>query len=91
VLLAAVGRWYGYEFRLADSTLRAQQLSVAFKVSDPTEMMAILKGLLEVNMTFDGTHGGMPVVTLIPRRGHERQPNVPVRKDVFKPSLEIGR
>jgi ferric-dicitrate binding protein FerR (iron transport regulator) len=86
-VLASVGRWYGYEFRLRDSALANQHMSAAFKLSDPAQMMQSLKQLLEVTMTFDGR-----VVTLSPRR-KSAAPSEPrrTRDDVILPFTEVGR
>jgi ferric-dicitrate binding protein FerR (iron transport regulator) len=85
VLLATVGRWYGYQFRVADSALATEKVSIAFKVSDPEETMTIIKGLLNVDLKFDGT-----VVTLVPHRGRRDQ-RMPARQNVSPPILEVGR
>jgi transmembrane sensor len=87
-MLATVSRWSGYHFRLADAVLAAEKVSVSLKLSDPSQMMAVIKGTLDVDMIFDST-----VVTLTPRRDRHRQnvPNVRARHDVHEPSMEIGR
>lgn len=61
--LVVLGRWYGYEFRLQDSALAGRHLTNAFDPNAPEEMLAALKTILDVSMTFDGN-----VVTLQPRR-----------------------
>jgi ferric-dicitrate binding protein FerR (iron transport regulator) len=82
-VLQTLGRWYGYEFQLADSTLAAQKISAEFKGSDRQEMMVILKGALDVDLRFNGR-----VVTLVSRSnaGHAAK-----RRDGLKPSLEMGK
>jgi transmembrane sensor len=83
VMLATLGRWYGYEFRLNDSTLVSQHVSAEFKVSNPADMMSLLKSMLGVTLTFHDH-----VVTLTPQHEiHRARP----RLDVFTPSLEIGK
>jgi ferric-dicitrate binding protein FerR (iron transport regulator) len=83
VMLTALGRWYGYEFRLQDPVLVSRNVSAEFKVSDPAEMMIVLKGMLGVTLTFHGN-----VITLTPQHKiHRAQP----RLNVFTPSLEIGK
>jgi transmembrane sensor len=84
-MLAIVGRWYGYEFKLRDSALATQNVSVTFKVADPKEMLVVLKGTLDVNMTFDRN-----VVTLTPRQIRAAPQRVPMRRDL-QPSQELGR
>jgi ferric-dicitrate binding protein FerR (iron transport regulator) len=83
VMLTTLGRWYGYEFRLQDSVLISRNVSAEFKVSDPAEMMSVLKSMLGVTLTFHGN-----VITLT--RQHEIRRARP-RLDVFTPSLEIGK
>jgi ferric-dicitrate binding protein FerR (iron transport regulator) len=83
MMLTALGRWYGYEFRVNDSVLVSQHVSAEFKVSDPAEMMLVLKSALGVTLTFHGN-----VITLTPQHEiHRARP----RLDVFTPSVEIGR
>ena len=52
-------------------------------LSDPKDMLALLKTTLEVTMTFHGN-----VITLTPRR-HLRV--APVSREQFKPSAEAGK
>lgn len=61
VMLATLGRWYGYEFHLADSTLAGRHVSIGFSTDEPAEAMNMVKVVLGVTMTFDGH-----VVTLRP-------------------------
>jgi transmembrane sensor len=60
-ILAEVGRWYGYEFRLTDTTLATRHLSASFERRSATSVLAALRGMLNVTMTFDSS-----VVTLRP-------------------------
>jgi ferric-dicitrate binding protein FerR (iron transport regulator) len=85
-MLAALGRWYGYEFRLQDSVLASQNVSASFNVSDSKEMMIVLQGVLRVSMSFRGK-----VVTLTPRRETHALPSIRMHKSVLKPSMEVGR
>jgi len=62
-VLATLKRWYGYEFRLADSTLATQHVTGVFAIVGTTEMMEAVKRVLGVTMTFDGH-----VITLQPER-----------------------
>jgi ferric-dicitrate binding protein FerR (iron transport regulator) len=82
VLLATLGRWYGYEFRLSDSVLSARTVSMALDVTDRTEMLTVLKGTLDVTMTFKGA-----VVTMFPRRSIRVQP----RRAIYHSTGEMGR
>jgi ferric-dicitrate binding protein FerR (iron transport regulator) len=94
-MLSTVGRWYGYQFKLADSSLATQHVSIALKVSDPTDMMLALKATLRVTMAFDGAHGGTPVITLTPRQDRLMPagdaPSPRARRERFTPLMEVGR
>jgi transmembrane sensor len=85
VLLSVVSRWYGYQFRLADSALANERVSVVFRVSEPKEMLLMLKAVLDASMTFDGK-----VVTVSVRTSGPRTPAR--RTDVPQPpEMEMGR
>jgi transmembrane sensor len=61
-LLAALGPWYGYEMRLAgrdSATLMSQHVSAVFDIAERAETLRLLRRLLGVTMTIDGS-----VVTL---------------------------
>jgi ferric-dicitrate binding protein FerR (iron transport regulator) len=83
-MLATVGRWYDYDFRLADTTLRSRQVSAVFNMSSQTETMIAIRELLDVTMTFDGR-----TVTLHPR---SRGADAPGRtRDTLSPITGVGR
>jgi len=87
-VLAELGRWYGYQFRLADSTLATQHMSAAFDSRSITGTLALLKTTLDVTLTFDDT-----VVTLKRRHrdaGGARDTRYQVH-DSFSTSREVGR
>jgi len=75
-VLRVIGRWYGYQFRLADSTLAAEPISATFDVHTLDETVQSLELLF--NVTAD-VHDS--VITLHPgrttqagpRRGAERR------------------
>jgi len=82
-MLKTLGQWYGYDFQLTDSVLASQSVSASFSVSDSVEMLASLKTMLGVDMTFHGN-----VITLVSRRtSHEGV----VRKTLVHRSLEVGK
>lgn len=60
-VLATVERWYGYQFRLADSTLATQHITTSLDYNARADVLTSLKALLDVSMTFDGN-----VITLYP-------------------------
>jgi len=86
-VLSAVGEWYGYQFKVADSTLVKQNVTVRFKISDPAEMMVLLKDMLDVDLRFDGK-----VVTLVRHVEHRVVPEkAPSGHQRFTPTAEIGK
>jgi transmembrane sensor len=62
-VLATLGRWYGYRFRLSDSTLAAKNLTAVLSTQSSRAALATLELLLNVDLAVDGT-----TVTLTPRR-----------------------
>lgn len=86
-VLAAVGRWYGYEFRLSDSVLATRYLSASFDHQSSADVLDALKTVLHVTMTFDGN-----VVTLHPQPQQAATPNDKRRRTTeFLHSREVGR
>jgi ferric-dicitrate binding protein FerR (iron transport regulator) len=84
-VLSVVGRWYGYQFQLADSTLATERISVVFRVADSNEMLLMLKAVLDASLTFDGH-----TVTVSKHQAGVRMPAR--RQDVpHTPTMEMGR
>jgi len=83
-MLTEVGRWYGYDFKLVDTTLATRHVSVTFDMSDPDDMMLVLKSALHVSMAFDGK-----TVTLAPRHTPAERKTRPL--ELSTPSSEKGR
>jgi ferric-dicitrate binding protein FerR (iron transport regulator) len=79
-VLATVGRWYGYQFQLTDSTLATQRVTVRLSTQPSREDFAVLKAVLDVDMQFVGTR-----VILRPRTS----PAAPTPMDSPRP--EVGR
>jgi ferric-dicitrate binding protein FerR (iron transport regulator) len=76
-VLATVTRWYGYEFRVADSTLTHERVTAVLVRSSTADALAdaltTLKIVLGVDMRFDGR-----VITLVPKkhpRTERREPD----------------
>jgi transmembrane sensor len=86
VMLTTVGRWYGYEFRLADSALATQDVSAVFNVSPTDETLFAIRELLDVTMTFKGR-----VVTLRPRPVGAKAPSTNRGRTHFPLRTEVGR
>jgi transmembrane sensor len=85
-MLATMGRWYGYTFKLADSTLARARVRAEFQTNTPEEALLILKRVLNVTLTYDG-----PVITLHPRRdGGRASVRRDVRDSLLKP-MEAGK
>jgi len=86
-MLATLGRWYGYEFHLNDTTLAAMHVSVALSTDHPADAMNTVKAVLDVTMTFDGN-----VITLRPERDHGGSSRNTRTREVLKtPQVEVGR
>jgi len=86
-VLATLERWYGLEFRIADTALASHHVSVTLSIDKPTDAMNILKNVLGVSMTRDGN-----VITLRPERRLHHAPSTTNRRDYLNYSdREIGR
>lgn len=86
-VLTALQRWYGYQFRLTDSTLAKTHITTVFEM-DSRGMLQQLKNLLKVDMTFQDS-----VVTLAPHHGVARRTTT-VREQLVpssNDSREVGR
>jgi ferric-dicitrate binding protein FerR (iron transport regulator) len=62
-MLTTVGAWYGYRFRLTDSTLAHLRVNADLQFSSSAVTLKALQYMLDVSMTFDGN-----VVTLHSKR-----------------------
>jgi ferric-dicitrate binding protein FerR (iron transport regulator) len=85
-VLAAVGRWYGFEFQLADSAIADGHLSAKFDHQSERGMLVALASALNVTMSFN-----QRVVTL-----HTRKPSAAPqsRRDApfsLRPQMEVGK
>jgi len=84
-VLETLGRWYGYEFRLADSTMARRKLTAWFTTHAPEEALSDLKTLLEVELKFDGK-----IVTLLPRTRKSSRPAIQ-NTELSHILTEVGR
>jgi len=84
-LLAEVSRWYGYSFRLDDSTLMSRHVTTTLSVSDTSDMMLKVSSVLNVTMKLDGK-----TITLQPRRLLRKAP-ARGQQDFTTPITEKGR
>jgi transmembrane sensor len=71
-VLTGLSRWYGYEFRLADTALANRPVTVTFDINDRPGTFELLRHLLGVTLQVEDT-----VVTLVPRRNSARGVAVP--------------
>jgi transmembrane sensor len=85
-MLATVGRWYGYEFKIADSTLAKQDVSTVLSSSTPDETMLAIRELLDVTMTFEGR-----VVTLHTRKPQKARGGSRRERTHIPSQSEVGR
>jgi transmembrane sensor len=86
-MLRTVGAWYGYDFKLADSTLMRQHVNAELQFQSADAMFKALRQLLGVRMMFDGR-----VVTLVPEPKASVMPRARHRGDsVLSTSTEMGR
>jgi len=94
-VLDALGRWYGYEFSLTDSTLRRQRLNASLDATSSAAMLRLLQQLLDVTAVFDTAGRATPRVVLTPRAHHVDQADHPRSRDPvrahFAPTMEMGR
>jgi len=92
VLLGALQRWYGYEFRLMDTTLAHRPVTATFTIGETADMLQVVQRLLGVRMTFQDS-----VVILRPAtgaRGTANDERTTTRDRMHTPltyTREIGR
>jgi len=86
-VLAAIGRWYGYEFHVDDSVVAGQQLTATIDNQSSAQVLEFLKVMLDVSFTFDGPNGH--VVTLHPRQTRTSDRQRDDRR--LLPSRGVGR
>jgi hypothetical protein len=85
-MLATLGRWYGYEFRLDDTTLAASHVSIGFDADRPAEALNTVKAVLGVSMTFDGN-----VITLRREHDNHASSHAPQRTSYRHSDSEVGK
>jgi len=87
-VLAALTRWYGFEFRCADTTLASRHLTAWMSTESSAAALSTLKQVLDVDLTFDAN-----VVTLHPRRQprDDGMRQGPRQERLSSPHTEVGR
>jgi transmembrane sensor len=88
VVLETIGRWYGYQFQLADSALAHQRVTIGLPSRQPVEGMTILKDVLDVTMRFNGK----TVIVSAQRNGRSsRPPPIRAARTTSSLSMESGK
>jgi len=86
-VLAELGEWYGYNFRIEDTSVTRRHVTATFKLSTFGETLEDLGELLDVTMSVRDT-----IVTLRPRRSARRTINDKSNvHEQWQPSREVGR
>ena len=86
-ILAALTRWYGYQFRLTDTALAHKHLTLGLSTESSTDALATVKQVLDVELSFDAH-----TVTLRPRRASVTLPSGRSRREPISPiHTEVGR
>jgi transmembrane sensor len=87
-VLAALTRWYGFTFRVTDSTLVRETLTLGVSTSSGTTALATLQHVLEAQVTVDGK-----TVTIRhkPRAGVAPPARRSVPPQLVLPTNEVGR
>jgi len=90
-VLATVGRWYGYTFQLADTSLANDHVTATFDYASTTDMIKALEALLAVSATFETR--GTDTVVMLRRRTRVSTPDGSrhVFPNTFSPRTEVGR
>lgn len=84
-ILRTLGRWYGLDFRVTDSTLATKQFTATFQMDAPSETMRLLTQLLHVSVAMQDT-----VVILSPAQTVQRSKSRQ-HQDVIPFASEVGR
>lgn len=86
-VLATLSRWYGYRFRLSDSTLSHERITAALSTRSSAAALANLEQLLSVNLTVVGDTVVLTPQTKRPTSGTHRMRSY----DLWTPTREVGR
>lgn len=86
-ILATLQRWYGYEFRIADSALARERVTMVLSTHSSATTLSLLELLLNVNVSVVGDTVTLKPQAPRPSRGSPRMHNY----DVWTPSREVGR
>lgn len=87
-LLETVGRWYGVQFRITDTTLARQRITSTIDFGSRTELLHALSLVLDVTATYE--NGNEHVIVIQARR--TKASLTPSRGELLVPgTLEVGR
>lgn len=86
-ILATLSRWYGYQFRYANTALATKDVTIAVNMQSSAEALATLEQILDVSFTVTGD-----TITLAPHPTR-LEPGVSRTRvyDVWTPLKEAGR
>lgn len=88
-LLETVGRWYGVEFRIPDSTLAKQRITSTIDFGSRAELLHALSVVLDITATYDRDSDSIIVIRA---RGNSSTVPVPRRGTSVLPTMpEVGR
>jgi ferric-dicitrate binding protein FerR (iron transport regulator) len=97
-VLATLGRWYGYNFRLADRTLSARHINAVFDGAPAEEMLRTLRIVLDATFSVvpgradqDGSTRGVPTIVIQPRETAEPAADRRQLRDSFILHSGVGR
>jgi transmembrane sensor len=85
-LVTALGRWYGYKFRVADTTLNRMSVTAQFRASSLSETLLILQDLLDANVTMRDS-----IITFVPRKRAAQPITKRAARTAFSTHTELGR
>jgi transmembrane sensor len=85
-MLTTLSRWYGYEFRLADSALAHEVMTGEFHADALEETLKTLKNVLGVELTFD-----KQTIILRSTRASTPAPTRVGGSEIVPHSMEIGK
>jgi len=95
-VLAALTRWYGYRFRLADSSLADKRVTARLDYSATTDLLQALETLLSVSAALESPdrHAASADSVIVLRRRIRASNLAPTRRSPLIPMstrLEVGR
>jgi transmembrane sensor len=87
--LATLSRWYGVQFRVADSSLVSSRVTGVLPYGSLEDMLKTVQDMLDVSLTYERHGDGALLVTLHSARAET--PVRPRRERPFSPPTALGR